>query len=202
MDSERQIVHCMQAAALDLELVIPSYEAVRGIIGLGLPEAILTLFPGDDAITREHIRQGYARHFVVKTGGSCELFAGAMDLLLELRAAGYLLAVATGKSRQGLDRVLDEIGLTNFFDITRCADETVSKPDPLMLNEILAALSVFPAEAVMIGDTTFDLEMAERAGMRRIAVAHGAHEVAVLRDYRPVAIVEDIFALADCLASL
>lgn len=202
MDSERQIVQCMQMAATDLELVVPSYEAVRGIIGLGLPEAIHRIFPEHDAITREQVRQGYSRHFIAKSGGHCELFAGAMDLLHELRASGYLLAVATGKSRQGLDRVLNEIGMINFFDATRCADETASKPDPLMLKEILADLSVFPDQAVMIGDTTFDLEMAERAYMRGIGVAHGVHEVSDLQVHQPIAIVADIFALADCLASL
>lgn len=202
MDSERQIVQCMQMAAVDLKLVVPTYDDVRSIIGLGLPEAILRIFPSHDAATRDQIRHAYARHFVAEAGGRCELFPGAMDLLLELRAAGYLLAVATGKSRLGLDRVLEQTGLINFFDTTRCADETASKPDPLMLNEILVALSVFPAEAVMIGDTTFDLEMAERIGVRRIAVAHGVHTTAALQLYKPVAIVADIPALADCLASL
>lgn len=202
MDSERQIVHCMQMAAIDLKLVAPTYEKVRSIIGLGLPEAILRLFPDYDGVVREDIRRAYARNFVAEAGGSCEMFPGAMDLLRDLRGAGYLLAVATGKSRLGLDRVLDQTGLINFFDTTRCADETASKPDPLMLNEILASLSVFPAEAVMIGDTTFDLEMAERIGMRRIGVAHGVHETSSLQVHRPVAIVDDIPALADCLAWL
>jgi len=202
MDSERQIVHCMQMAALDLKLVVPTHDEVRCIIGLGLPEAILRVFPGHDKATRDHIRHAYARHFVAEAGGRCEMFPGAMELLQELRAAGYLLAVATGKSRLGLDRVLEQTGLINFFDTTRCADETASKPDPLMLNEILVALSVFPGEAVMIGDTTFDLEMAERISMRRIGVAHGVHSTAALRVHKPVAIVADIPALAECLASL
>jgi phosphoglycolate phosphatase len=202
MDSERQIVQCMQMAATDLELVAPTYASVRSIIGLGLPEAILRIFPGHDTQTHERIRHAYARNFVAEAGGRCEMFTGAMELLTGLRQAGYLLAVATGKSRPGLDRVLEQTGLTNFFDTTRCADETASKPDPLMLNEILTALSVFPAEAVMIGDTTFDLEMAARIGMRRIGVAHGAHDVSALQVHKPVAIVDDIPALAGCLASL
>lgn len=202
MDSERQIVHCMQMAAIDLKLVVPLYDEVRSIIGLGLPEAILRIFPTYNQEIRERIRHAYARHFVAEAGGRCEMFPGAMGLLRELREGGYLLAVATGKSRLGLDRMLGQTGLINFFDATRCADETASKPDPLMLNEILAALSVFPAEAVMIGDTTFDLEMAERINMRRIGVAHGVHSTLALQVHEPVAIVADIPALAECLASL
>ncbi len=202
MDSERQIVHCMQQAAADLGLVIPETGAVRSIIGLGLPEALLRLFPFYDRPLRERIRQAYARHFVAEAGGRSELFPGALELLEDLRAQGHLLAVATGKSRLGLDRVLEQTGLMHFFDTSRCADETASKPDPLMLNEILVALSVFPGEAVMIGDTTFDLEMAARANVRSVGITHGVHAATELERYRPLAIVPDLDALASCLASL
>lgn len=202
MDSERQIVHCMQMAAHDLELVVPTYESVRHIIGLGLPEAIERLFPRHDADTRELIRQGYARNFVAESAGTSELFPGALELLHELRDRGMLLAVATGKSRIGLDRVLIKTGLTTAFDLTRTADETVSKPDPRMLYEILAETRLRPKDAVMIGDTTFDLEMARRAGMPRIGIAHGVHETKALRQHAPLAIVDDLFALAVHLRSL
>lgn len=202
MDSERQIVHCMQRAAADLGLVVPETAAVRSIIGLGLPEALLRLFPFYDRPLRERIRQAYARHFVAEAGGRSELFPGAMELLEDLRAQGHLLAVATGKSRLGLDRVLEQTGLMHFFDTSRCADETASKPDPLMLNEILVALSVFPGEAVMIGDTTFDLEMAARANVRSVGITHGVHAATELERHRPLAIVSDLGALASCLASL
>lgn len=202
MDSERQIVHCMQVAAAEVGVVIPEDDEVSAIIGLGLPEAILKLFPAYNRNVRELIRQAYARHFVAEAGGRSELFAGARELLDGLRAEGYLLAVATGKSRLGLDRVLEQTGLINFFDTTRCADETASKPDPQMLNEILVSLSVFAGEAVMIGDTSFDLEMAQRINMRSVGLAHGVHDSAVLEKYRPLAIVPDLPALARCLASL
>lgn len=202
MDSERQIVHCMQMAAHDLELVVPTYESVRHIIGLGLPEAIERLFPRHDAETRELVRQGYARHFVAGSGGSSDLFPGAQALLAELRDRGLLLAVATGKSRVGLDRVLLKTGLTTMFDLTRTADETRSKPDPRMLHEILAETRLRPEDAIMIGDTTFDLEMAQKAGMPRIGIAHGVHETRALRAFRPDAIVDDLFALAEYLRSL
>lgn len=202
MDSERQIVRCMRCAAADLEVVIPSEDEVRAIIGLGLPEALLKLFPFYDRPQRERIRQAYARHFVAETGGRSELFPGARELLESLKAQGHLLAVATGKSRLGLDRVLEQVDMLDFFDATRCADETASKPDPRMLNEILASLSVFSREAVMIGDTTFDLEMASRISMPRIGIGHGVHSVAELKKHKPFAIVPDIPALAECLASL
>ncbi|MGH8494059.1 MAG: HAD family hydrolase [Moraxellaceae bacterium] len=202
MDSERQIVQCMQMAAHDLGLVVPPSSEVRAIIGLGLPEAILKLFPLHDRETRDRIRQAYARHFVAEAGGRSEMFPGAQELVLELRARGFLLAVATGKSRLGLDRVLNQVGWLDFFDTTRCADETASKPDPRMLHEILVSLSVFPAEAVMIGDTSFDLEMALRANMPSIGVAHGVHDTSILQKHRPLAIVPDLHGLAQYLASL
>lgn len=202
MDSERQIVHCMQVAAHELELVVPTYEAVRRIIGLGLPEAIECLFPVHDAELREAIRQGYARHFIAGSAGDSNLFPGAIELLEELRARELVLAVATGKSRVGLDRVLEKTGLASFFDLTRTADETASKPDPKMLHEILEEARMRPEEAVMIGDTTFDLEMAVRAGVPRIGVAHGVHETTALQAHAPLAIVDDLFALAAQLRSL
>lgn len=200
MDSERQIVHCMQAAADDLGLVIPVYGSVRGIIGLGLPEAIHRLFPGEDAQRREAIRQAYARHFLGGTGGGSELFPHARELLEELRGAGHVLAIATGKSRLGLDRVLDLTGLTDTFHLTRCADETASKPDPRMLREILEEASLPAAAALMIGDTTFDLEMAARAGMPSVGLAHGVHEEGALRQHGPEAILPDLRALAEWIA--
>lgn len=202
MDSERQIVHCMQAAADDLKVVVPEYGAVRAIIGLGLPEAIHRLFPGQDAAQREAIRQAYARHFLGGTGGGSDLFPHARELLDELRGAGHLLAIATGKSRLGLDRVLGTTGLAKAFHVTRCADETASKPDPLMLHEILAATGRPVDAALMIGDTTYDLEMAARAGMRSVGLAHGVHAEEELLRHAPLAIVPDLPALAGLLARL
>lgn len=202
MDSERQIVHCMQAAADDLKVVVPEYEAVRAIIGLGLPEAIHQLFPDQDADRREAIRQAYARHFLGGSGGGSDLFPHARELLAELRGAGHLLAIATGKSRLGLDRVLGVTGLAGAFHVTRCADETASKPDPLMLQEILAATGRPAAQAIMIGDTTYDLEMAARAGMRSVGLSHGVHGQQELERHAPIAIVPDLPALASFLSRI
>lgn len=201
MDSERQIVLCMQRAAASLELVVPTDSAVRAIIGLGLPEAILALFPQHEKPLRDAIKNAYAAQFVAEAAGRSELFSGARELLLQLRQQGYLLAVATGKSRAGLNRVLAQVGWQRFFDATRCADETVSKPHPAMLHAILAELAVPAADAIMIGDTSFDVEMAARAPMRSIGVDYGAHERAALLPHRPVAIASSIVGLAECLAS-
>lgn len=202
MDSERQIVHCMQMATHELGLVVPTYESVRSIIGLGLPEALARVFPHYELPVREAIRQAYARHFVAGSAGNSDLFPGALSLLEELRERGHLLAVATGKSRLGLNRVFLQTGMTHYFNASRCADETASKPDPLMLLQILDELKVLPEDALMIGDTTFDLEMAERAAVPRIGVAHGVHDTRLLRRYKPLAIVNDLPDLAACLRSL
>jgi phosphoglycolate phosphatase len=202
MDSERQIVLCMQAAANELGLVVPSHADVRHIIGLGLPEAIFQLFPQEPGHIREQIRRAYAQHFLSGAGGASELFPGARELLHELRRDGWLLAVATGKSRLGLDRVLGQTGLADLFHATRCADETASKPDPLMLHELLACMEVKPEDSLMIGDTSYDLEMACRANMRSIGIAHGAHARDVLERHQPLTIVPDLTSLSLCLAAL
>jgi phosphoglycolate phosphatase len=125
-----------------------------------------------------------------------------MQLLRALRSNNLQVAVATGKSRAGLDRVLSQSGVSSLFHATRCADETASKPDPKMLFEILESLSVPVDEAIMIGDTTYDLEMAASAGMRSIGVAHGVHSVESLEKHSPVAVVRDLIELAPLLASL
>ncbi len=202
MDSAAQIVRCMQLAADECQVAVPSDAAVRQIIGLGLPEALAELFPQQEVAVHEQVRARYAQHFIAGTGGASQLFAGVPELLDELLGRGHRLAVATGKSRLGLDRVLGLTGLAPAFHATRCADETASKPDPRMLHELLAELGYMPAEAVMVGDTTYDLEMAQRARMPRIGVSYGVHSVADLQRFTPKALVDDIEGLAAALASL
>lgn len=202
MDSASQIVHCMQLAADECKVPIPSDEAVRHIIGLGLPEALAILFPGESEIRHRLIRDRYAFHFVAESGGESRLFPGARELLDDLLARGHLLAVATGKSRLGLDRVLKKTGLTHRFNATRCADETLSKPNPRMLRELLHELKMTAAQSVMIGDTTYDMEMAQLIEMPRIGVSYGVHSVAQLQYYRPLAVVDSISTLAAQLSSL
>ncbi len=192
MNSTDHIVECLQNAARDTGLPEPTAAAARHIIGLALPLAIEQLFPGVDADLREVIRQRYAHHFIHGSDSKSALYPGAIELLEDLRETGSLMAIATGKSRLGLDRVLAQTGVGHFFAMTRCADETASKPDPRMLHEILAGTGVHPLQAVMIGDTSYDLEMARRIAMPSLGIRHGAHDESLLHPHAPLAVVDDL----------
>lgn len=184
-DSIGRIVTAMQVAAQRAGRPERDEEAIRGIIGLGLPEAILTLYP--DMAESEVIafRQHYADVYVALDEQPSPLFAGVADTLEAFRADGYRMAVATGKARRGLNRVLKAHGWERFFDITRAADETASKPDPLMLNQILAHCEMSPRQALMVGDASFDLLMARNAGIDSVAVSYGAQPVERLLAFEP-----------------
>ncbi|MFC6673817.1 HAD-IA family hydrolase [Marinobacterium aestuariivivens] len=186
IDSAARIVSSIQRAALDLAFEPPGVDAIHNIIGLGLPEAILTLYPGlaDQDVGR--MRERYAHYYLVADETPTALFPGARESLESLRDKGFRLAVATGKSRRGLDRVFDETGLGPLFEVSRCADETTSKPDPHMLHEILELTGLSSAEALMIGDTEYDMEMGVRAGVAGVAVSYGAHHIDRLKPYNPV----------------
>ncbi|GGY42145.1 haloacid dehalogenase [Bacterioplanes sanyensis] len=195
VDSTGRIVDSMQRAAGEVGLASISDFAVQNIIGLGLPEALETLWPGIDGEQRQRMTEVYARFFVADSEVSMAFFAGADALLQNLTASGRQLAVATGKSRRGLDRMLDEHGVRHWFAATRCADETESKPAPRMLNELLQQLSVPAERALMIGDTSYDLDMAANAGVDAIAMTHGAHDESILRRHGPVAICHNLTEL-------
>ena len=201
-DSTAKICLSMQQAAIDCRQPALSETQVMEIIGLGLPEAIAQLVPGIGDEERLAMRDAYARRFVEADQVPCDLFPGVRETLDELRAQGHYLAVATGKARKGLDRVLESVGLSSFFDASRCADETASKPNPQMLMELLSEMN-HPIEAsVMVGDTEFDMDMARRAGMARIAVDYGAHHIDRLKRYEPVACVSEFNNIADWHKSL
>jgi len=185
IDSQARIIAGMQAAADELGHAALCPEAVRNIIGLGLPEAIRALIPGIDVDALERMRERYAHHFMVQSRIPTELYPGVTETLTILREKGYRLAVATGKSRRGLDRALGDTGLAELFEVTRCADETRSKPDPCMLIEILRETGLSAGDALMIGDTEYDLEMGLRIGMPTVAVSYGAHHLDRLRQHRP-----------------
>jgi phosphoglycolate phosphatase len=192
MDSTGRIVGAMQAAIAELELAARHDDEVREIIGLGLPEAIEFLF-GELSLAERNILQArYAHHYVTADQQPCEFFPGALTMLQQLKERGDLVAVATGKSRKGLRRVLDQLGMHEFFHASRCADETRSKPHPQMLHELLAELSVATHEAVMIGDTEYDMAMAREAGMARIAVKFGAHASERLVAYQPALLLDNL----------
>lgn len=175
MDSEVRIVTCMQRAAADAGFPIPTETAARDIIGLGMKEAVERLFPDAGAAGVDSLVDAYRGHWLGNHVAAATVFDGARELLSGLHRGGFLLAVATGKSRRGLDKALDESGLGGFFHATRCADETFSKPHPQMLEEILTDLDTSPADAVVIGDTEYDMQMASNARVDAVGVSHGVH---------------------------
>lgn len=201
MDSAGHIVAAVRAAADDISAPVPSEDDVRHVIGLGLREAVSAAMPGLDDAEYHRFVDAYRQRFWQASLHGQALFTGAREVLLELKAAGYLLAVATGKGKNGLRRVLDDEKLHQVFDVTRCAEETISKPDPRMLREILDDLGMTASDSLMIGDTTYDLEMAARLNMDRLAVSYGAHSRKLLRAHDPLGFLDDIRDLPDWLAS-
>ncbi|HEY0490301.1 MAG TPA: HAD-IIIA family hydrolase [Telluria sp.] len=185
MDSTATIVKCIQAAARDLGLPVPHDDAASHVIGLGLFEAMQAVMPGVDPAIYPRMVERYRYHFLSKDH-DLVLFDGVPAMLAELSQAGYFLAVATGKSRVGLNRALNAVGLLSLFDATRCADETFSKPHPAMLQELTRELGQDLRRTVMIGDTTHDLLMANNAGASGIAVQYGAHPVDQLHACSPL----------------
>jgi phosphoglycolate phosphatase len=175
MDSEARIVACIHAAFADLGLPLPSPEAARDIIGLGLDEALAVLLPETGRDGRLALIERYRFHFLVANDTPSQLFPGVAETLDWLRSRGHLLAVATGKSRRGLDLVLASTGLGAHFQATRCADETFSKPHPEMLLQIMDELGARGPETLMVGDTEYDMQMARSAGAHALAVCYGVH---------------------------
>lgn len=185
-DSKAKITKAMQLAAQDMGWTPLEDLHIHNIIGLGLPEAIHELYPDVDLPGRQRLREAYAAHFLVLDAARpSDFFPGVLDTLDRLKGDGHTLTIATGKSRKGLDRILGVLGVADYFHATRCADETASKPNPLMLDELLLEFSVEASEAVMIGDTEYDMEMARRIDMPRIAVSYGAHHIERLHGYHP-----------------
>lgn len=200
MDSVPRIVSCMQAAALDAEWGELSVAEVEDIIGLGLPEAIAQLCPGILPIQAERLRERYSHYFVTADTTPMQFFAGVeVQIARLLSRKEQRLAVATGKSRRGLDRVFAETGSGAWFNASRTADETRSKPHPQMLSELLAELSVPVERAVMVGDTEYDLEMARAIGMDRVGVTYGVHTPERLAQSQPKWIAHSVEELFDGL---
>lgn len=200
MDSVPRIVSCMQAAALEAEWGELSAAEVEDIIGLGLPEAIAQLCPGILPAQAERLRERYSHHFVTADATPMLFFAGVEAQIARLRGREQQrLAVATGKSRRGLDRIFAETDSGAWFHASRTADETRSKPHPQMLSELLVELEVPVERAVMVGDTEYDLEMARAIGMDRVGVTYGVHTPERLARSQPKWIVHSIDELFDRL---
>lgn len=199
MDSTGQIVTAASGAIAQLGLPERPPEAIRDIIGLGLREAWQRLFPELGADAFMPFVEAYRDHFLAPETQSACLFSGALEVVAELAERGFLLAVATGKSRRGLDRDLAATGLDRYMAASRTADETRSKPNPDMLLELMARLEVAADATLMVGDTEWDLEMARRAGVPAVAVSYGAHAPERLHPFAPRACID---AIGELLAVL
>lgn len=197
-DSTAKIVDAMTLAIHTLSYPSRSAESIRQIIGLGLPEAVKSLYP--EAPSDE--QRALIDQFIVYHRANRDeppFYPNVLDVLRELKRAGYILCVATGKSRVGLDRLLDYHDLHSIFTASRCADETLSKPHPRMLLELLEQTQHSVQHALMIGDTTFDLAMAQSIDMARIGVSFGAHSVDQLKCHEPLFIANNFQSISDWL---
>lgn len=179
MDSAASIVESLQAACADLSLPAPAEDDARHIIGLGLNDALGYLFPELPRNRYGALTERYRSHFLARDS-AIPLFPGVPEAIRELHGEGFLLAVATGKSRAGLDRALESTGLQLYFHASRCADEGFPKPHPEMLLALMEKLGTGPEQTLMIGDTSHDLQMADNAGVAAVAAAYGAHPRASL----------------------
>ena len=202
MDSISHIVDSLQYAMRETGIEVLGRERSSSIIGLGMREAIEALFPeqaNDERFVRDYTR--YYRDYYLDPARSTRLFPGVREMLTEFKEQGYTLAVATGKGRQGLDHVLQQTGLGALFSASRCAGETRSKPHPEMLQTILADTGFHRDQAIMIGDTEYDLEMASNAKVVSVGVSYGAHNEQQLIAHKPIAIIHKITELPELLQS-
>jgi len=194
VDSANSIVFSLQGAARDLGVPEPSNEEARYVIGLGLNEAIKHLFPSLSPQELSVISDRYRHHYLTQDK-KISLYKGASEVIKALHAESFLLAVATGKSRAGLNRSFKSSGLGSFFHASRCADETFSKPHPAMLLELMSQFDVKASRTLMIGDTTHDLQMATNACVSGVGVTYGAHPKKSLETLAPLACVESVAQL-------
>src|SRR5690554_422911 len=199
VDSVEHIVYCLHHASLTIGFPALERPAYRDIIGLGLVEALRQLYPDITQPQMTVMRDAYSSYFMATSANHQRVFAGMTDILEDLHVSQRHCAVATGKSRRGLDLALQASQLSPWFHFTRCADECRSKPDPTMLREILTHLKLEPHEAVMIGDTRYDMQMAANIGMPAIGVTWGVHPTETLAQHNPQAIVSDMSELRQLL---
>lgn len=186
IDSISWIVVSLQSAAQLCDFPCPSEQAAKDVIGLSIEHAMQTLFPTATAEQIPQLVAGYRHKYEQFHIGPEHLFAGVYDMLVSLKQSGYHLAIATGKTRAGLQDAMHATGTEHLFDITRCADESASKPEPLMLYQILQHTQTPNDRALMVGDSTHDLQMAANANIAAIAVSCGAHPAEILQQFKPV----------------
>ena len=189
MDSAAAIIASIQLSCSDLGLPVPERERAAHVIGLGLKDALSYAVPELPPSDYGKLAERYRHHYLARDP-DIELFPGMREMLVALKESGHVLAVATGKSRAGLERVLEATQLKPYFDSSRCADETHSKPHPAMLQELMQELLIAPGATLMIGDTSHDLQMAVSAGVAALAVSYGAHPRDKLTVFNPLACVD------------
>lgn len=192
MDSIGRIVSSLRAAASISELVVPTEHQAKQIIGLSLAPAFDILFPGITDQQRQLMFLHYREQYMLHDTTPSPLFNGVEQVLKQLKDRNIKLAVATGKQRRGLARMFAETGLEKYFDTSRCADEAQSKPHPDMLQQILLELDVKAEHAIMVGDTSHDMKMAQAIAMPRVGVTHGVHGRDVLSQFAPKAIIDSM----------
>jgi phosphoglycolate phosphatase len=191
IDSAGAIVSCIQSACRDLGLPVPDDARASHVIGLGLQDALAYAIPGLAPSQYGSVVERYRYHFLARDP-QIPLFPGTETMLAGLRTRGHVLAIATGKSRAGLARALDNTGLRPLFASSRCADQCTPKPAPDMLLELMAELGTKETNTLMIGDTVHDLQMAAHAGVPAVAVSYGAHPTADLDALAPLACLQSV----------
>jgi len=194
-DSTRLIARCIQAACADLGAAVPSDRDANYVIGLGLADALRHAAPDVPSARYRELADRY-RHHYLSGQDDIVLFDGTLEMLLALKARNHWLAVATGKTRRGLDQALAGSPLAGLFDATRTADETRGKPDPAMLIELMRELGASTDRTLMVGDTTHDLQLAANAGCASVAVSFGAHEHDEFASHRPLHVAHSTADLA------
>jgi phosphoglycolate phosphatase len=190
-DSTAIITRCIQAAVRDVGGTVPSDKDASYVIGMGLMQALAHAAPDVPLELYPRLGDRYRHHYFASQH-DISLFDGVLSLLADLKARGYLLAVATGKSRRGLDETLGHVALAGTFDASRTADQTASKPDPQMLLELMAEFDIAPQRTLMVGDTTHDLQMAINAGCPSVAVSYGAHEPEAFQALTPLFVAHSV----------
>jgi phosphoglycolate phosphatase len=193
-DSTALIASCIQAACGDVGAPVPTRRDASFVIGLGLSDALRHAAPSLPRERHRELADRYRHHYFAKQH-EILMFDGALAMLEQLKARQHRLAVATGKSRRGLDEALRSVQLAGMFQATRTADETASKPDPRMLIELMEELDVSAERTLMIGDTTHDLQLAVNAGAASLAVSYGAHEHAEFDAYAPLYVAHSVAEL-------
>ena len=201
MDSQAKIVHAMQAAFATQGLEPPAQTAVSSIIGLSLEEAVFRLAPHCSLSDRTRLAANYRSSFH-DSMVSAELFAGVIATLDFCLGQGFELAIATGKSHAGLMHALEETGVSSYFNCIRTADRCRSKPSPEMVEEILLETGIEPNAALLIGDTSHDLQMAANAGIAAGAACYGAHSRQALAEHQPLFYLDSIDELPANLPAL